>query len=157
MRTRPDVIPSLLLPLHGKNLLLPNVAVAEVIPYDAVQPVAEAAEWLLGITRWRGQTIPVVSFEVVRGDHMPPLAEDARLVVLNTVQGDGGVDFYAVVTAGIPHLRSVTPDKLDGVETFDGVPSADELRRIRIEGEPAIIPDLKVLESLVAGYWNLAA
>ena len=157
MRTQPEVIPSLLVPLHGKNLLLPNVAVAEVIPYDAVQPVAEAPEWLLGITRWRGQTIPVVSFEVVRGDHMPPLSEDAQLVVLNTVLGDGGVAFYAVVTAGIPHLRSVTPDKLEGSEVFDGVPSADELRRVRIEGEAAIIPDLKALEGLVAGYWNLDA
>src|SRR5690606_40453141 len=53
----------LLLPLADRTLLLPNVAVAELIAYQTPQEIAHAPDWLLGRIIWRDLSLPLVSFE----------------------------------------------------------------------------------------------
>jgi len=55
-----DKIRSLWVPLREMNLLLPNVAVAEISSYRAPEAQADMPEWFLGMVRWREQSIPVI-------------------------------------------------------------------------------------------------
>jgi membrane-associated phospholipid phosphatase len=52
-------VASLLIPLDGELLLVPNVTVAEIVPISRVEPRADAPEWYLGDFSWREQTVPL--------------------------------------------------------------------------------------------------
>ena len=53
----------LLLPLSDRTLLVPNVALAELIPYRAPQATPGLPAWLLGQVAWRDLRLPLLSFE----------------------------------------------------------------------------------------------
>ena len=57
----------LLVPLADRTLLLPNVAVAELIPYRAPQVSEGAPAWFLGQIAWRDLSLPLFSFEAASG------------------------------------------------------------------------------------------
>ncbi|EPN84602.1 hypothetical protein A234_10571, partial [Pseudomonas syringae pv. actinidiae ICMP 19101] len=49
----------LLLPLSDRHLLLPNVAVAELIDYQDCSAGPDAPEWYLGVISWRELSLPL--------------------------------------------------------------------------------------------------
>src|SRR5690606_11369984 len=53
----------LAIPLADRTLLIPNVVVAELIPYRAPQPSAGMPAWFLGQINWRDLRLPLLSFE----------------------------------------------------------------------------------------------
>ncbi len=59
----PDSLTGLLLPLSDRTLLLPNVAVAELIAYRNPQVAAGVPQWYLGQVAWRDLRLPLLSFE----------------------------------------------------------------------------------------------
>ncbi|MEW8260599.1 MAG: chemotaxis protein CheW, partial [Candidatus Thiodiazotropha taylori] len=51
---------SVLIPLHERQILLPNATVAEVMGYQQPEYAGdELPEWFLGHLAWRGVMIPV--------------------------------------------------------------------------------------------------
>jgi chemosensory pili system protein ChpC len=56
-----DALPCLLIPMLGGRIVLPNVTVAELIPYQAPQATNADADWIVGSIEWRGTMIPVLS------------------------------------------------------------------------------------------------
>lgn len=149
-----DTMRTLIIPMQASNLLLPNVAVAEVMPYINPRSIADAPDWLLGSINWRGQTIPLISYDRFQGVDTSEGINQARIVVFNTVHADSGLKFYALVTTGIPQLKRVNPDLLQEISTdpVDGV-----LSQVQIGETTAIIPDLEGLESAVATSWKQVA
>lgn len=146
---------SLLIPVHGKSLVVPNVAVAEVIPRQATTPVGKAPAWLLGAIGWRGMTIPVISYEASRGDAILPPDAESQLAIINTVKA-GGVPFYALLTRGIPRLRTVDDESLQENDADRNIRQG-ELCRATLDGAPVVVPDLEGLENLISRYWQKAA
>src|SRR5690606_466660 len=59
----PSSLTGLLVPLADRTLLLPNVAVAELVPYRAPRTAEGAPSWFLGQVAWRGLSLPLLSFE----------------------------------------------------------------------------------------------
>ncbi|MEW8500302.1 MAG: chemotaxis protein CheW, partial [Candidatus Thiodiazotropha taylori] len=60
---------SVLIPLHERQILLPNATVAEVMGYQQPEYAGdELPEWFLGHLAWRGVMIPVVSYEGLLGE-----------------------------------------------------------------------------------------
>lgn len=149
-----DKVRSLWIPLQDVNLLLPNVAVAEVIAFRVEEVLEAGPEWLLGGLRWREQHIPVVSFEAYCGRSAPALAEQTRIVVLNTLRGDAELPFYALATTGIPRLFLADEEALG--DTLDAEEYAGEhcLSAVRIGNESAVIPDLNQLHRQVEAAWQ---
>ncbi len=134
----------LMLPLADRYLLLPNVAVAELIDYQRGEPASDAPPWYLRQVTWRDRQLPLISFEAACGC---PLAvgDRARIVVLNALGGRPELKFIALVIQGIP--RSY---KLDSQLSFVDVPLCPlEKAAVQVGEWVAKVPDLLGLERLV--------
>lgn len=134
----------LLVPLSDRTLLVPNVAVAELIPYRAPQVSAGMPAWFLGQVAWRDLRLPLLSFEAA-SDGQPQTGPGARVVVLNALGGRGHVKFIALLVQGIP--RSL---KVDSDLPRAAVPLAPlELDAVQLGNDIARIPDLIALEQML--------
>ena len=133
----------LLLPLSDRSLVLPNVAVAELIGYQACTPAPDQPAWLLGWIDWRSQRLPLLSFEAACGGQTQ-VGERARIVVLNALGGTSR-SFFALLVQGIP--RSC---KLDSQLNYVDVPLGTlELAAVQVGEQVARVPDLVALEGLL--------
>lgn len=141
----PNEIPSLMVPLQGRPLLVPNLAVAEIVPFNAPVPVPGKPSWFLGQIMWRGVKVPVISVVQMRGEDedIPP---EARIAVFNGLGSQ--VPFYGVISHGIPRLVRV---RQQDIETTDGMYTPVDDAFIAVGGELAIIPNLLQLEAMIAG------
>ena len=136
----------LLLPLADRYLLLPNVAIAELIGWQHGDPSSDSPPWHLRQITWRDRELPLISFEAACGSPVV-IGERARIVVLNTLGGDPRLKFIAMVVQGIP--RSY---RLDSQLSFVDVPlSPLERAAVQVGDHVAKIPDLLALERLVLG------
>ncbi|RYZ78778.1 MAG: chemotaxis protein CheW, partial [Moraxellaceae bacterium] len=105
-------VASLLIPLQGQTVLLPNVTVAEIVPVSPIQPVDNSPNWYLGNCQWRELTVPLLSFEALNGDDRPGLHSRARFAVLNTTGVNDSLPFIAILTQGLPRLARVSEDEI---------------------------------------------
>ena len=105
----PDSLTGLLLPLSDRTLLLPNVAVAELIAYRNPQVAAGLPQWYLGQVAWRDLRLPLLSFEAASsGEQQPVLGSSARVVVINALGGRPHVKFLALLVQGIPRWTPIS-------------------------------------------------
>jgi len=142
-RARRDSLIGLLLPLADRSLLLPNVAVAELIDYQPGTGRDTTRPWDLGQIIWRDQPLTLLNFEAACGAPSV-LGERARIVVLNAL-GDSGRRFIALLIQGIP--RSC---RLDAQLSYVDVPLAPlELAAVQVGETVAHVPDLEGLERLL--------
>lgn len=141
---RASQLTGLLLPLADRTLLLPNVAVAELIDYQRGEPASDAPPWYLRQVTWRERQVPLICFEAACGGAVT-LNERSRIVVLNTLGGRAGLKFIALVIQGIP--RSC---KLDSQLAYVDVPLCGlELAAVQVADQVVKIPDLDGLEGLL--------
>lgn len=140
-------IATLLVPVNGKLLVLPNVSVAEVIPWREPTREEDVPTWYLGRIHWRGVDVPVVSFEAVNDEPFATQGRGRRIAILNNVTGDPNLPFCGIVTEGLPRLMRVMSDEI--VEDPDQLCGPAETARVFVSGERAAIPDLAYLQKRV--------
>ncbi|QGW21673.1 chemotaxis protein CheW [Stutzerimonas degradans] len=141
----PVSLTGLLVPLADRTLLVPNVAVAELIPYRTPQAVPGAPAWFLGQVQWRDLNLPLLSFEAA-SDGATLVGTGARIVVLNALGGREHVRFIALLVQGIP--RSIKVDA-DLARAELGLAPL-ELEAVELGDVQARIPDLVGLEQCLA-------
>ncbi|MBU3057401.1 chemotaxis protein CheW [Pseudomonas indica] len=135
----------LLLPLTDRTLLLPNVAVAELIPFRAPQASPGLPDWFLGQVAWRDLRLPLLSFEAA-SDGQAVIGMGARVAVINALGGRAHVKFLALLVQGIP--RSI---KVDAHLLQSNAPLAPLELAAADLGEGIVkIPDLIGLEQMLA-------
>ena len=139
----PDEVASLLIPMVGRPMLLPNVSVAEIVPWIEPEKQDNSPEWFLGQVMWRDTSIPLVSLELMNDTDVDEAYSGNRIAVLNGVGGSKH-DFYAVSVQGLPRLVRVFGEEVSGEEKFSE-PSYD--MNVLVSGERAMIPDLDYVET----------
>lgn len=142
------VVSSLLVPLQQKNLLVPNVAVAEVVPTTSLSPLENAPPWFLGYLEWRGVQVPIISFEVANSQVHAQDSSQSRIAVFNAVSDQSRRRFFGMVVQGIPRMIKLGDDDVRE-DTQSSTAQAEKMAVITQLGK-ASIPDLDYLESLVA-------
>lgn len=143
----PDELVTFLIPVTGKYLLLPNVTIAEIIHYRAPTPPDDAPTWFFGLLDWRGQKVPMVSFEALNEE--PFQADERRRNIAVMNGGDTNtIPFFAILTQGAPRLMRITADEIGTMGATDKQGPA-ELMRVSANGEPASIPNLNYIETAV--------
>ena len=131
-----------LIPTEGESLLLPNVCVAEIVPWRRVKSLSDGPSWCLGFTGWRGLTIPVIHYqgfyEEVQG------ATEARcLVVMNRSRTSDTIPFYAFAAQSLPYMVQLIEDDIS--ISKDGLQTADVMK-VEVGNTQATIPDLAFVE-----------
>lgn len=141
-----DEIRGVLIQVEGGRLLLPNATISEVLSYAAPEAVENAPDWLLGRIRWRGWQLPLVSFARLSGlaDEQGGLGN--KVIVLKALGGDARAPFFALLTQGFPRLVTVSRERLV-VEEGD-LPDAVQ-SRVRLNDEPALVPDVDEIEGAI--------
>lgn len=146
MRTAAEErIHSLEIPLAGASLLVPSAAVAEVTSPTDLHRLPGAPAWVLGVMGWRSQPVPVISFEALIGQPIPPLSDNAKIVVLYPLSGPRDREFYAVLSLAEPRPQPVTSAS---IETEDPARLPDTpliAAGVRIKGRTLYIPDFDAL------------
>lgn len=149
MKDNTDTLSCVMIPMNDRQLLLPNVSIAEVVDYAGTPAPANGPGWLAGRLDWRGLNLPIISYDGANGGKVTvPGGSRGRIVILNTI-GDhhDRVPFMALVTQGIPSQTRLSASQVTQIEGETG--SAD-LMKVQADGETAFIPDLAFLESLAA-------
>jgi|GEM_PF-287567 len=116
-------IRSVLIPVAGRQMLLPNATVAEVITYVNPDPFEDVPGWVLGRVTWRGWRVPVISLGALAGWTGEENRSGAKIAVLKGLGGHSEMPFMALLTQGFPHLVTVTADSL---ETLSGEEAGKE-------------------------------
>ncbi|MFZ3024950.1 chemotaxis protein CheW [Pseudomonas sp.] len=142
--TASSTLTGLVVPLSDRNLLLPNVALAELMPYRAPLATPGMPAWMLGQVAWRDLRLPLLSFEAA-SDGQAQIGSNARVAVINALGGRPHVKFLALLVQGIP--RSV---KLDSTLARANVALAPlELDAVSLADNLLKIPDLVGLEQML--------
>lgn len=141
-----DVLPCLLIPVHGSRLVLPNVTVAELIPFQTLEDVAGSPAWLLGRTEWRGTMIAVISYESFSGQKLGTNSDDLRIAVVNAPNGESdSLRFFGVLAQGIPSLVKLEAPAIKEKPNMDL--KLGQKMEVTLETGYGVIPDLDTIES----------
>ena len=143
---------SLIIPMRGKTLLVPNKALAEIVPFiDSEPPPKDCQPWHLGYLNWRGGRLPVISYERIYDEKFPPLERRLKMVaIINTQLGLKETPFFGIGVEGIPRLGLVTQEAIehsdaDNIENLHTTIVAD----VVFKNREMLIPDIKELEKLI--------
>ena len=140
-------ISCVMIPTLGAQLLLPNVSIAEIVPWRRIRTLADGPAWCLGFVGWRGQKVPVVDYagfdvEAARN------AKSARcLVVMNRARNPSGPAFYALAAAGLPRMLQLEGDDLQNLDAKLGVA---DVMQVQVGTEAATIPNLAYIEDCLS-------
>ena len=140
----PDQVDCLLIPLKDKNLLLPNVSVAEIIPFSHLLTTASSVDWILGRIDWRGTPVPVLCYEMLNRQAAPAPNPNARFAIVNGVGAHPQMPFYAVLVQGIPSLVHIRESEIQEVEAMH-MGDYDQ-SAVSIGQDAAMIPNLELVE-----------
>ena len=141
----PDQVFCVFVHLSGQTWLLPNTAVVDVLAFDHIDFHAGSPDWLLGEIDWQGQSLPVIAAEGLHGGQVPNRTNRARLLVVQTLGDALSSAHYVVVAQGYPQLVNVGERAISERSDTDLPPAA--LRDVSVGNTPAIIPDLRHIES----------
>ncbi|MDH3588378.1 MAG: chemotaxis protein CheW [Gammaproteobacteria bacterium] len=148
---------SLLVPLAEGRLVVPRACIAEVASYNAPEPVNGAKPWLLGRMEWNGRTIPLVSFEGACGEAMARTGPRSRVVVFRSITNVLRAGYFGLVTQGFPQLVRVNPGVLAPDTASDWPAESPVLCQVRMVNQRPLIPDLELLENMIAAELDQAA
>ena len=132
----------LIIPLGKSNLLLPNVTVAEILPWRKIKKWDLAPQWCLGLIGWRGETVPVVRFEKLNDENFTTEAGRC-LLIMNRTQAGSARAFYGLAIDGLPRLVRFGNDDLKNISSTLKIADAAHLQ---VGLEQVTVPRLSYLE-----------
>ncbi|MGB0496034.1 MAG: chemotaxis protein CheW [Kangiellaceae bacterium] len=141
---------SLMIPTINSHILLPNLSVAEIVPFSNVELFSELnkkSEWFLGHLLWRGMSIPLISVDVIAGAKDPQANKRSRVAIVHTLNDSHEIPYLAIVVQGIPRLSHVTAANIRFMPSDELVES--EKMRVEVDSISAAIPNLDRLEEMV--------
>ena len=132
-----------LIPTPGPQLLLPNVCIAEIVPWRRIKVLEDGPSWCMGHVGWRGQNVPVVHYPSF-GDPQEASPGSARcLVIMNRARNPAGPAFYALAAIGLPRMLQLAQEDLHNLDVELGVA---DVMQVRVGTEAATIPNLGYIE-----------
>jgi chemosensory pili system protein ChpC len=152
MSTAPDQVYAVLVQVLADTLLIPNLAVADVVPRIGLQSVRGSPQWFDGVLNWQGRKVPVARFEVLNG--APASAQPgrrARVLILNATGSRIPSGVFGILTESHPHLVTLNRVALQSAALRDGDRADLVVARARIANQEAAIPNFDRLENELAG------
>ena len=148
-----QLIKCVILTLRKENVIVPNALVAEIISVKEIKENDNGPDWLLGKMSWRGEEVPLLSFEAANGDKdVSRVNLNTQAVVLYAVGKNGELKdhpYLGLVMSGVPHVSRFTRDQIvTDSEALEEHPMIAE--KVRINGARVSILDVDAMVSMVA-------
>ena len=157
MAERVSEIYSLLIPLVDGRLIVPRACVAEVIGFQPPAEMAGAPPWYLGTVPWNGRTIPLVCFEGMCSQGIPPATGRSRIVVFHCLGSRVEGGYFGLVSQGFPQLVRVSSDVVRPDNTRSFPERHPVICQVRMINETPLVPDIEMLEEMIADETSVAA
>lgn len=138
---------TLLIPIDGKNLILPNVSVAEILDYQSPESQEDGPTWYLGSLKWRTLTVPLVSFEAINDQPFFSQLETTKITIINGISNNAVLPFWGMLAQGSPRLMRVGAEEI--IEDHSLSIGPGEVMAVNVNGEPARIPNLQWIEQQI--------
>ena len=137
-----------MIPIADTHLLLPNVTIAEILPWRRIKSLENGPKWCLGLLGWRGETVPVIQFESLNGRSETAAGSRSRcLLIMNRARRATGREFYGLVATGLPRIVHLTDDDIANQSVRLG---PAEVAALRVGTETAVVPNLSFIEEQLA-------
>lgn len=140
---------SLLVPLAQERLIVPRTCVAEVVTWQAPEPVEGVPQWYIGDIQWNGRPVPVISFEAASGQACPAPGTRTRIVIFVALTAQLPSGYFGMVTQGFPQLVRVNPDVVKSDPSRSFPERSPVLCQVRMLNESPLIPNFEYLEELI--------
>jgi chemosensory pili system protein ChpC len=138
----------MVIPTDQETLLLPTSVMEEVIDFLEPAGIDQAPNWLLGHIDWDDRQVPVFSFTaLINGSDVGEITPRAKIMILKSLNESGRVAYLGVLLGDLPHPVTIKPEDL--LETGDDKKALGVFKRVSLENEEVIIPDLDRLTHLV--------
>ncbi len=147
-----QLIKCVILTLRKENVIVPEALFAEIVSVKDVEHDVNRPEWYLGDMKWRGASVPLLSFEAAAGSGFTKVNLNTQAIVLYAVGKDGDVNknpYLALVMSGVPHVSSFSREqfKIDS-EVMEEHPMVAQ--NVRINGASVSILDVDAMVDMVA-------
>lgn len=143
---------TMLIPLQGLTLMLPNALVAEVVGYYPPDKLKGAPNWLLGKAQWRGVYLPLISFERLIGTNFSSPGHKARILVLYGLKPwVDRLPYYALLVTEVPRLQRASNETL---ELLDAEPSVGLINKVKVGDREVWVPELDYLCEHIIQAWH---
>jgi chemosensory pili system protein ChpC len=136
------------IPTGRETLLLPTTVMEEVVDFQQPTPMESVPPWLLGHIQWENRQVPVFSFTaLINGTEVGAVTPRTRIMILKSLSDSGRVPYLGLLLGDLPHPVTVKPEDL--AETGDEKKSLGVFKRVALQDQEAIIPDIDRLTHLV--------
>ena len=143
-----DMVNTLLFQMQRGLLVLPDVAIAEIVDFKSVEGGDnEEAPWYLGQFSWRNIAIPLISFDLLNGD-ATSLNNARKVVVMNNVHQRDKALYWAFVINQAPKMQNINEEAL--VAIADAELGEATALQAEMLGETVLFPDLEKIETHIA-------
>lgn len=144
---------TMLIPLQGLTLMLPNALVAEVVGYYPPDRLKGTPTWLLGKAQWRGVYLPLISFERLIGIGFASPGHKARILVLYGLKPwMDRLPYYALLVTEVPRLQRASVETLELVEAE---PSVGLINKVKAGEREVWVPDIDYLCEQIVQAWHI--
>ena len=134
-------IRTILAPLTDGYVMLPNIAIGEILTYTSPEPFKQGPPWLLGEIAWHGWQVPVINYErLLEPASVTKLTSKTRILIIKTLGESTQVNYIGLVIQGLPRLRKASAKSLVE-EQVDGLPDT-VFSNVKIDDLQAIIPEI---------------
>ncbi len=142
----PQALSTLLIPVKGSHLILPNVTIAEIITRLEVDGVDDVPNWFVGFIEWRKTEVPILLFEAINDQPFAAAQNQQKHIAI--VNGNNAkTPFWGLLTEAAPRsLRLAKEQIIASAEMYSG---PAELQRVIANETAAIIPDLNYIEDKI--------
>ena len=139
-----ETVNCLIINQTASKLLLPKVALVEVINGQDLDIVVDLQGALLGKLQWKGWTVPLLSFEAARDGSIPKFNNDTQSTLWHAQTDDEVYPFIGLTAQGDMEPVAIKEEDLYPVDIAADNEFVHSVVRIG-EGEELYIPDLAAL------------
>jgi chemosensory pili system protein ChpC len=150
MATDDQMLKCIILTTRNELVIVPNAAVAEIVPVQDVKNDANTPGWYLGKAHWRGVDLPLISFEAAGGYTAHSVRINTQVAVLYTIGQDADKKhpYVGLVISGVPHVSRFTREQLKpNAEVVNKNPMVAQ--KVRVNGAAANILDFSNIEAML--------
>lgn len=143
---------TLLFSIEGGQVMLPDIAVAEIIEFRNLEaPEGDAPVWYLGKIEWRGLNIPIISLEAMNHGSFFTHSNRLKIIVINSLTKQE-FGYWGFVTLETPKMQRINSDSIVADQSVEL--GEVQLMAAELMGEPVILPDLEAIEKNISDQFD---